>query len=618
MPNRARSVLVAAPLVLGLVALAPAQAPQAVRTAPPAWASDAVFYEIVLERFRNGDPRNDPRPPDLRGAWPYETVRDWQVSPWTADWYRLQAWEKASGHDFYWNAPTRRYGGDLQGLLERLDHIQSLGVNTLLLSPVFESPSALKMDPTFLHHVDNNFGPDPESDRLLWATENPPDPTTWKWSAADRALLRLVQECHRRQVKVILDSTLDHVGVTFWAFRDLRARGAQSRFASWFLVRRFDDPQTPGDELEYAGLGGAKELPELRKEANGLAAGPRDHVRAVLRRWSDPNGDGDPSDGVDGWRFRLADRLPHGFWREVRRTVLGANPEAYLLGEISWEDFDGGRLWNPAPWLRGDEFDAVTNHRWADAAKAFFIDRKTAIAAAELDARLAGLRADLFPQTTLAMLNLLDGGQLDRLASRIVNPDRPHDHLASPRDDPNYDVRAPAPDEWKRLRLLAAFQFAYPGLPVVYYGDEMGMWGADEPDNRKPMLWADLRFEDEASHPLAGKSRRRDPVRADAELLRFYQTLGKARTALAALRRGTVETLLADDARRLLVFARATDEERVVASFNASDKDQTVEVPYAAAARDFLTGRRYRPREGKIAVPLPALSASLLGPDTAR
>ena len=152
-------------------------------------------------------------------------------------------------------------------------------------------------------------------------------------------------------------------------------------------------------------------------------------------------------------------------------------------------------------------------------------------------------------------------------------------------------------------------------MPIVYYGDETGMWGADEPDNRKPMLWPDLRFEDEASHPL-GQSRKRDPVRADPDLLRFYQTLGKARTALAALRRGTVETVLADDARRVFVFARALDEERVVAAFNASDKEQTVEVPYAANSRDFLSGRRYRPRDGKIAVTLPALSAVILGPDT--
>jgi glycosidase len=143
------------------------------------------------------------------------------------------------------------------------------------------------------------------------------------------------------------------------------------------------------------------------------------------------------------------------------------------------------------------------------------------------------------------------------------------------------------------------------------------MWGADEPDNRKPMLWADLRYEDEASHPL-GQGRRRDPVRADAELLRYYQTLGKARASLAALRRGSVENVLTDDARRVFAFARATDEERVVAIFNASDKEQSLEVAFATASRDYLTGRRFRPREGKTLVAVPASSAVYLGPDTGR
>src|SRR6266542_3449379 len=427
-PSGTKRSPAAAAILFGLVVSSPplAETQRAieppVRSGPPSWVADAVFYEVFPERFRNGDPRNDPKPNDLRGAWPQEAVRGWQVTPWTADWYRLQPWEKATGKDFYWNAQTRRYGGDLQGLLERLDYLHSLGVNAICLNPIFEAPSIHKYDPSYLHHVDNNFGPDPEGDRVIWATENPSDPATWKWTSADRLFLRLVQECHRRQIKVVLDGTFNRVGATFWAFRDVRARGASSRYAGWFAIKAFDDPKTPADEFDYQGFGGLRELPELRTEGGTLAAPVRDHLRAVVRRWGDPNGDGDPSDGIDGWRLDAADRVPHGFWKEFRRSVLAINHEAFLVGEVFWEDWDFNKMWDPAPWLKGDELDAVMNYRLAAAARAFFLDRQNAIAASELDARLAAL-APARRETALAMLNLLDTHDTDRLASQAVNPD---------------------------------------------------------------------------------------------------------------------------------------------------------------------------------------------------
>src|SRR3989454_955838 len=301
---RTKQTTAAAAILLGLLvgarSLAHAQraAEPPVRSGPPSWVADAVFYEVFPERFRNGDP-------------------------------------------------------------------------------------------AYLLHAANNFGRDPEGDGVIWATENPNAPAPWKWTSADRLFLRLVQECHRRQIKVVLDGTFNHVGVTFWAFRDVRARGVSSRYAGWFAIKAFDDPKTPADEFDYHGFGALRELPELRKEGGTLAAPVRDHLRAVVRRWGDPNGDGDPSDGIDGWRLEAADRVPHGFWKEFRRTVLGINHEAYIVGEVFWEDWDFNKLWDPAPWLKGDELDAVMNYRLAAAARAFFLDRQTATAASELDARLA-------------------------------------------------------------------------------------------------------------------------------------------------------------------------------------------------------------------------------------
>ncbi len=584
------------------------------RSGPPSWVADAVFYQVFPDRFRNGDPRNDPKPLDLRGAWPQETAPGWQVSPWTADWYRLQPWEKADGKDFYWNSETRRYGGDLQGILEKLDYIQSLGANAIYLNPIFEAPSHHRYDTTFYHHVDNNLGPDPDGDRVIWATESPSDPATWKWTSADRLFLKLIQECHRRKIRVVLDGVFKHVGMTFWAFRDVRARGASSRYAGWFDIKAFDDPKTPGDEFAYRSWAGVRELPELRREGDTLAAGVRDHLRAVIRRWGDPNNDGDPSDGIDGWRLDAADRVPHGFWKEFRRWVLGINRDAYLVGEVFWEDWDFNKMWDPAPWLKGDEFDAVMNYRFAAAARSFFVDRQNAIPPSELDARLAALRVGVKPECLIAGLNLLDSHDTDRLASQVVNPDRAYDHMVGSRDDPKYDVRAPRAEEEKRLRLAAVFEFASPGAPMVYYGTEAGMWGGDDPDCRKPMVWKDLRYEDEASHPL-GQKRPRDPVKFDDARFAFYQALGQVRAQQPALRHGTTETVLADDAKRVYALARALDDDRVVAAFNGSEKEQTVDLPFASPARDLLSTRRFKPKDGKTSVTLPPLSAVLLAAD---
>ena len=164
----------------------------------PAWAKEAVWYQIFPERFFNGDKSNDPKPIDLEGGWPYDVPSGWQTNPWICDWYKVKQWEVKDGHDFYWNAGVRRYGGDLQGIINKLDYLQKLGITAIYLNPMFESPSLHKYDASMYHHIDNNFGPNPEKDRKIWAEENPGDPSTWKWTTADQLFLKFVKECHKR------------------------------------------------------------------------------------------------------------------------------------------------------------------------------------------------------------------------------------------------------------------------------------------------------------------------------------------------------------------------------------------------------------------------------------
>lgn len=154
----------------------------------PDWAKGIVWYQIFPERFWNGDPGNDPRLEDQAGAWPHDQSPPWQIHPWTADWYELQPYERANGQSLWHNLQRRRYGGDLQGIIDRLDYLQDLDVDALYLNPVFSAPSSHKYDGAAYHHVDPTFGPDPEGDRALMAQENPADPATWVWTAADKLL----------------------------------------------------------------------------------------------------------------------------------------------------------------------------------------------------------------------------------------------------------------------------------------------------------------------------------------------------------------------------------------------------------------------------------------------
>ncbi len=551
-------------------------------------------------------------PSDMEGSWPREPLGEWHVSPWRSDWFKLQPWEVKNGRPFDQNAALRRYGGDLQGIIDKLDYLASLGVTAIYVNPIFESPSSHKYDATYYHHVDNNFGPDPDGDRRIWSDENPADPLSWKWTSADRLFLELISKAHKRRMRVVIDGVFNHVGYNFWAFEDVRRRGSASPYVRWFTIDRFDDPTTPTDEFAYQGWHGVAELPEFREENDTLVDGPSEHIRAIVKRWGDPNGDGNPSDGIDGWRLDVAAEVGHGFWRKFRTWVKTINPNAYIGAEIWWDDYSANKMMNPAPWLRGDEFDAIMNYRVADAAKSFFVDRRTAITASEFDRRLASLRADASQASNFAMMNLMDSHDTDRLASMIVNPDRLYDHKISWKDDPSYDVRGPRPEELLRLRLVAAFQYAYVGGPMTYYGDETGMWGGDDPDDRKPMMWSDLRYENEATHPL-GAARPSDPVRFDVVLYSYYARLGRIRAGSTALRRGSFETVLADDAARVFAFRRTSGTRSVVAVFNASDATQTVDLKLGAGTfRDLCSGMKHRARAGVVMLRLPALGVAYL------
>ncbi|MEO1450057.1 MAG: alpha-amylase family glycosyl hydrolase, partial [Bacteroidota bacterium] len=154
----------------------------------PDWAKDVVWYQIFVERFRNGDPANDPKPADLAGAYPGFVPDDWTITPWGHDWYKADSWFKhlegrkdAGGNpiqSFAQKAQLRRYGGDLQGVLDQLDYLDSLGITAVYFNPLNDAPSLHKYDPAHWRHIDHNFGPTPQQDLNTMAAETPNDPAT--------------------------------------------------------------------------------------------------------------------------------------------------------------------------------------------------------------------------------------------------------------------------------------------------------------------------------------------------------------------------------------------------------------------------------------------------------
>ncbi len=613
-----------------IVAMPPASA---AANAVPEWAKTAVWYQIFPERFANGDTRNDPKPEDMADAWPYFIPEGWQNSPWTSDWFKLQPWEqgipwhvhfdwaKPDHPNFYATAGLRRYGGDLQGVLDRLDYLQALGITAIYFNPLFESPSLHKYDATLYHHIDNNFGPDPAGDREMWMRENPGDPATWQWTRADRLFLKLVAECHRRGMKIILDGVFNHTGHSFWAFRDVVSNQQASAYRDWYIVERWDDPATPADEFAYQGWSGVKDLPEVWEDENGPAPGFRAHVQAVVRRWMDPNGDGDPADGIDGWRLDVAERMAIPFWREFRQWVREINPRAYLTGEVWWEDWNANKMFNAAPWfVPGPEgysaFDAVMNYRTARAIKHFAIDRQQQVSARAFADSLRAIYRDYSWDNVLVCMNLMDSHDVDRLASQIVNPDRWFDHAANPSQNENYDVRKPTPAEYRRQKLVAGIQLTLPGAPMIYYGDEAGMWGGDDPDCRKPMIWPELSFEPETHHPL-GKTRPADSVAFDADMFAWYQTLIALRKATPALSLGQIEFLDTGQPGVAGYVRRWQDQSVIVLANRAGEAVAvTVALPpgtvQSAVLKNLISGETVTPGQQHLGLRLKPLEIAIL------
>jgi glycosidase len=485
-----------------------ASAQQTSASSPPHWAREAIWYQIFPERFRNGDPSNDPM----------LDIPSWKIKDWGSDYYKMDTWETMNGNIFQ-TIQDRRYGGDIQGILDKLDYLQDLGVTALYLNPVFQSPSHHKYNGSTFHHVDPHFGPDPKGDLNLIETANETlDPRTWVWTKANLLYLKLVKEVHGRGMKIIMDGVFNHSGREFFAFKDILKNGQNSTYRDWYDILRWDP--TLSDGFDYRRWFGHKIAPEFKEDQSGFHPEYFKYLEDITNRWMAPFGR--KEDGIDGWRLDVAFDVQHEFWKKWRKIVKTINPEAYLTAE----------LWQIAPeYLQGDEFDALMNYPFAHSISEFIVDQTNKISPSQFDRSLKNLQNSYSNDSNFVMQNLVGSHDTARIRSQILNQDLntrntsvnfPNTQIIN---NPQYNLSRGETIHQSIHKLVAFFQMTYLGAPFIYYGDEVGMTGANDPDCRKPMIWPDITFEDEIVHPTLS---RRDLIAKnviETELLDYHKAL---------------------------------------------------------------------------------------------
>lgn len=564
---------------------------------PPVWAKNAIWYQIFVERFNNGDKTNDPKlkntiVPNMNIVPP----AGWKTSSWTGDWFEKDEWMKGSKKSFSDLLQYRRYGGDIFGILDKLYYLKELGVTAIYINPINDAPSLHKYDARMYHHVDVNFGPDPEGDLRIIQHENPEDPSTWKWTSADKIFLKLVEELHKRDIRVIMDYSWNHTGTMFWAWQDILKKQANSKYKDWYNIKSFDNPSTPENEFKYDGWYGNAYMPEFRKtnikgeriggkpyEGN-IDEGAKKHIFDVTKRWLAP--DGDTSKGIDGYRLDVADQIGLDFWRDYRNFVRSVKDDAYLIGEIWWEKWPTIMM-DPTPYMHGDMFDAVMYYQVYRPARYFFGKTEHSIDATQLKDSLQYHWSKLNKSNLQAMMNVSSSHDAPRLLTDFYNSND-YKYHANPGENPAYKTGKPDKESYKRLQLYLIHLFTTLGAPQIWNGEEMGMWGADDPYGRKPLWWKELKFKPENRNNISNQSPDYDKVGFNQATFNFYKKLIQIRKSNPVLVDGELTFIRTDH--KKLVYKRHTSTDEIIVLFNLEADNQTFYIPDANYI-DLLTGK---------------------------
>lgn len=449
-------------------------------TAPCRWASDAVLYQIFVDRFAR-TPKAKPDP--AHAAWGSLPTR------------------------------TRFMGGTLRGITERLAYLQDLGVTLLYLTPIFLASANHRYNVVDYYRIDPRLGTLEDFDELI-------------------------RRAHAHRIRVILDGVFNHCGRGFFPFYDVMENGRHSEFRDWFHIRRF--PVDAYGAARYRGWQNRALMPILNLAHPKVVA----YFLEVARYWT--------ARGIDGWRLDAVGEVrEHAFWRAFRRAVREINPGAYLLAEF-WGDGQA--------WLKHDQFDGGTNYLWRECVLDFLVRRT--------------IRADTFARRLLELVHRYPEGQTRGMVNLLGSHDTARIWTLAGGDRP-------------ALQQALVMQFSYPGIPALYYGDEVGLEGGEDPDNRRAMPWSVV-----------------DPAR---DFRADVRRLAEIRRSLPVLRYGNWRTVLADETANLCVFRRqwGAAQALIVLQNGRTAFSGPVDIrrpgsPVPERWKDWLSKKGYRVEKGRL------------------
>ncbi|MFW6070376.1 MAG: alpha-amylase family glycosyl hydrolase [bacterium] len=547
------------------------------------WLQDGLVYQIFPDRFRNGRADNDPSPDEPRYGFPPEELDQIIVKAWD---------ELPEGYcRFYENpaepceeAPRGRdyFGGDLRGVQQRLNYLEALGVTAIYFNPVFEAASNHAYDTQDYYSIDHFFGTNKEFEQL-------------------------VKMADQRGMRIILDGVFNHVSSDspyfdrYGHFDDVGAcESVDSPYRDWFVFRPEPGGPCVGPDgpntMTYDAWFGFDSLPVLDKENSEV----RDLVYAaddaVARYWLEQ--------GASGWRLDVMNdpSFPAEFWPEFRQAVQETDEEAVIIGEL-WKKFD------VLPFIHGDRADTAMNYRFRNAVLGFFgtVDDKGFVDDGQSDQppslfarKLTSIREDYPDATYYTLLNLLDSHDTQRILWSLTPGERN-------RQDREFNADNVAHGK-QMLRLATVVQMTVPGAPTIYYGDEVGVTGDDDPDDRRTFPW------DGDGPQGAG---------GDLSLLDHYRSLTELRRQNPVFREGQLTFLLLDDEARSFAYLMRTADEAALVALNRSDETQALSIdlqsrlPDNVALYDALGGLSpLVASDGVLTLTLPPLSAAVLLPET--